>query len=582
MQIGRYEVEKELGRGGMGVVCLAKDPLLERYVAIKQMLGVDEGRDDVKRFIREAQSVARLNVPGIVQIYDVGFEDNSLFIVMEYVDGQPLSSLIRGVPPEKQVLERRLLLYEKIIAALKRAHDSGIIHRDIKSNNIMVTYEGDPKILDFGLACIDGDHSLTGQNRRMGTPAYMAPEQISDSSSVDQRADIFSLGIVGYELLTGSLPYSANRLESLYGEILYVEPTPPRQRNEAIPESLDSLILHMLQKNPEERYKDLGDVLADLRVILQSFSDADGETLICPQCQSPISGDSRFCKNCGTMVCSGEKRDSLTKNSDDASQTGNDSVASDSGVSISQMETLPETTGPNVKDSSSSAGESGGPTSPKGVIHDGNGGAVAIITDQNDKHVGDIVTFGSYPQTASGQSKPIEWLILRRASGYMLLISVYALDCRPYHEVSFFQRLMQKYNVDWSACTLRQWLNTTFLNEAFSEEEKSKILISTIKNPASQWNDTSGGLATRDSVFLLSHSEVLQLMSETQSRRCRPTEYAVSRGVFDHHGFCWWWLRSPGDLPSRAACVYNDGVIDCDHVSRQHRIAVRPVIKLIL
>ena len=253
----QFEILECLGRGGMGAVYKARQPKLERFVALKILLPERQaGGQFAERFAREARALARLNHPAIVAVHDFGEAGGYPYLVMEYVDGLSLRQLLeRG----KLAPEEALVIVPKICEALQFAHQQGIVHRDIKPENILLDQQGQVKIADFGIAKILApgaqDFSLTGGKDVVGTPHYMAPEQIEQPAKVDHRADIFSLGVVFYEMLTGELPLGKFQ---------------PPSRKVQVDVRLDEVVLHALEKEPERRYQHASQVKTDLETIAGS------------------------------------------------------------------------------------------------------------------------------------------------------------------------------------------------------------------------------------------------------------------------------------------------------------------------
>ena len=256
-----YKIVQKLGQGGMGVLYLAEDVKLDRKVAIK-FLPTTVAADDEQRerFKREAKAAAALNHANIATIYTIEEFEQQIFIVMEYVDGQELKSLIsQSQLPVEQVID----ISRQIADGLHAAHSKDIIHRDIKSANIMLTGEGQVKILDFGLAKIPGSNEITQAGSILGTLAYMSPEQIQ-SAEVDQRADIWAMGVVMFEMLTGELPFRDEYAQALMYSILS-EPVPSlTDYRDDVPENLASAISKCLEKSPEDRYASTRDLVAEL------------------------------------------------------------------------------------------------------------------------------------------------------------------------------------------------------------------------------------------------------------------------------------------------------------------------------
>jgi serine/threonine protein kinase len=260
---GRYQIVKELGRGSMGVVYLARDPNIDRLVAVK-VLRQDRSADDmfVKRFLKEAKVIGRLSHPHTVMVHDIGEEQGDIYIAMEYIDGRPLSDIIK----EKHLDAKEVVEFGVQIAeTLEYAHQRGVIHRDIKPSNIIVQPDGQIKITDFGIARIE-DSSTTLQTQAgetMGTPSYMSPEQVL-GQTVDRRSDLFSLGVVLYELSTGKRPFGGEgkTLATVFNEIIQITPADPELVSGQLPHELSALIMKALQKDPARRFQS-GRELAD-------------------------------------------------------------------------------------------------------------------------------------------------------------------------------------------------------------------------------------------------------------------------------------------------------------------------------
>ena len=223
--IGRYEVERLLGEGGMGLLYLARDPVLDRHVALK-LLRVN-GEDLRRRFMREAQSAGRLQHPNIVTVYDVGDHEGQLYIAMEYIDGDTLSTLIRDDAPFSAI--RKLDIIDEVADGLGFAHQRGIIHRDIKPANLMMSRDGLVKVLDFGIARVSHRDSGEMDARTLiGTPAYMAPEQL-EGAEVDARSDIYAVGLVMYELFSGRRAFGGATTADVLQQVLAAQPVPIEQ-----------------------------------------------------------------------------------------------------------------------------------------------------------------------------------------------------------------------------------------------------------------------------------------------------------------------------------------------------------------
>jgi eukaryotic-like serine/threonine-protein kinase len=258
---GRYRIQRKLGAGGMADVYLAEDQELGRRVAIKILNGRHANDDQfIERFRREAKNAAALNHPNIVSIYDRGNAEDTYYIAMEYLDGKTLKELIvgRGKAPVNVAIEYA----RQILSALRFAHRHGIVHRDIKPHNVLVDGEGRVKVTDFGIARA-GTSQMTETGSIVGTAQYLSPEQ-ARGGEVDQRSDLYSLGVVLYELLTGKTPFEGDTPVEIAMKHLSNAPKPPSKLRPDIPEELDMVVLRALAKNPDDRYQSADEMEADL------------------------------------------------------------------------------------------------------------------------------------------------------------------------------------------------------------------------------------------------------------------------------------------------------------------------------
>ena len=286
-RIGRYKILGELGRGAMGIVYKAEDPNLDRTVALKTIMLEDdtEGRKEYeKRFFLEAKAAGKLNHPNIVTVYDFGEENSVAYLAMELVEGTDLRLRLKdgGALSPVDAVD----IAQQVAEGLGYAHERGIVHRDIKHGNIMLQPRGQAKIMDFGLARMRVADHKTSTGMVLGTPKYMSPEQVA-GQPVDQRSDVFSLGIVLYEMLTGVRLFAGADTPQIMHNVVHVEHEPPSRIKPELPSMLDFVVARALKKDPVVRYQDayelsadLGNCLAELRGKASIAATPDGTKTI--------------------------------------------------------------------------------------------------------------------------------------------------------------------------------------------------------------------------------------------------------------------------------------------------------------
>lgn len=269
--ISHYKILEKLGEGGMGVVYKALDLKLDRPVAVKFLPPhLSATPENKERFVQEARATAALNHPNILSVYEIDEQESGMYFVMEYVEGKTLKAHIESLKAGQGIpIPQSLEWATQVAQGLRAAHDKGIVHRDIKSENIMLTPDGHPKVMDFGIAKLKGGTGLTKAGMSIGTLAYMSPEQ-TQGMVADQRTDIWSLGIVLYEMLTGEVPFRAEHESALMYLIVNEQPQAPSQIDRRVPPRVDSVVMKMLEKDRNARYQ-------EMTVVVQSLTEVRTE-----------------------------------------------------------------------------------------------------------------------------------------------------------------------------------------------------------------------------------------------------------------------------------------------------------------
>ena len=264
--LGRYEIVAELGKGAMGVVYRANDPMLNRMVAIKTINTEEAGHEGMAeyeaRFYTEAKAAGGLNHPNIIIIYDIGKSGHLVYMAMEYIHGKELREMLADGKPV--AVAQAVDIAAQVAEGLAYAHQHQVVHRDIKPANIMITPEGRAKIADFGIARMRSSETRTQTGVILGSPKYISPEQVVGKRA-DHRSDIFSLGVILYECITGGTPFNGEGLSALMYQITNHDPSPPSSSNSQVPVMLDYIIAKVLAKSPEARYQSAADFANDLR-----------------------------------------------------------------------------------------------------------------------------------------------------------------------------------------------------------------------------------------------------------------------------------------------------------------------------
>ena len=270
---GRYEVVSEIGKGAMGVVYKARDPMLDRMVAVKTILMAGGDKEDEQRFYQEAKAAGGLNHPNIITIFDIGKAENVAYMAMELLDGVELRQQMSG--GKSVTVEQAIDVGIGVAEGLAYAHAYGVVHRDVKPSNIMILRDKRIKIMDFGIARMRESDIRTQTGMVLGSPRYMSPEQAL-GKRVDTRSDIFSLGVIIYEMIAGRPPFTGSDVNAIIYQTVNVQPPPPSTFNAKAPEMIDFIIAKALAKSPDERYATAQELAADLSDCRQRVSMGTG------------------------------------------------------------------------------------------------------------------------------------------------------------------------------------------------------------------------------------------------------------------------------------------------------------------
>ena len=296
-QLGKYNITSIIGRGAMGIVYKAHDPLIDRTVALKTIkqdcLDAEDAEQILLRFKTEAQAAGRLSHPNIVTVYEYGEENNTAFIAMEYVEGRNLREAI--VNNERFPLEAVVDIIKGILDGLAYAHEKGVIHRDIKPDNIILLKNGRIKITDFGIARIESSN-LTQHGDLLGTPSYMSPEQCT-GTPVDNRSDIFSTGAILYHLLTGEKPFPGDNMTAIMHRVIHDTPIIPSELNLSIYPDLDQCVFKSLAKNPGQRFQNAEEFSTALTESLETGKNSFVAAASSPTEETVISRSSQTVKH---------------------------------------------------------------------------------------------------------------------------------------------------------------------------------------------------------------------------------------------------------------------------------------------
>ena len=337
--LGRYEILSELGQGAMGTVYKARDPMLDRIVAIKTInltLPKEELAEYEARFYQEAKAAGGLSHRNIVTIHDIGRSDRVAYMAMEFLEGQELRRLIQSRVPIQ--LTHALDIVAQVADGLQFAHDGQIIHRDIKPANIMVLNDGLVKITDFGIARMRNNEVKTMTGMILGSPKYMSPEQVSGKRA-DTRSDIFSLGVVLYEMLTGTSPFVADNIHGVMYQTMNFNPPAPRTLNPELPDVLNFVIAKALAKNLDDRYQKAKELSHDLRQALSALSGESTAPRISVTTENAANAsDAPFVESDSPLTRQEDKEARILDMADDRAAAHSESDAAQPDMSNSAIE----------------------------------------------------------------------------------------------------------------------------------------------------------------------------------------------------------------------------------------------------
>ncbi len=373
-KLGRYSLQRELGKGAMGIVYEGRDPNIGRCVAIKtarrDVLESSGNADELlERFLREAKAAGALNHPNIITIYDAGTDGDTTYIAMEYIEGCDLRDWIKT--RTARPVEDYVGLMATLAEALAYAHANGVVHRDIKPANILMPNDGPPKIADFGIAHL-ADSELTQQGALIGTPHYMSPEQFM-GQRIDGRSDLFSLAVILYELATGERPFGGEQLSTIMHHVTRTEPVVPHTLNPAVPRPLSEVLLRALAKAPQDRYRDGRALAAALYECLKPEPDPAILSGADPREDATVN-----LSNAGATVLSHAPEDATVHTAAPAASTPPPQTAEASLHSPDSMATI-EGTGPRDTNSETQAGRSLGPPTLQGKLLPVGFGALVVV-----------------------------------------------------------------------------------------------------------------------------------------------------------------------------------------------------------
>ena len=638
---GRYLLGEPLGQGGFGITYIARDLNLDIRVAVKEYypsgyavrnvetserititddrlrLDIQKGKDS---FLKEARTLARFQgTPGIVNALNFFEANDTAYIVMEYLEGETLGSRTkRHLFTADEIFQ----LMDPIFGTLDTIHQKGVVHRDISPDNIMMLSDGSLKLMDFGAARLMnyGDQHSVSVVLKAG---YAPKEQYTSKGQQGPWTDIYALCATIYKCITGITPDDA--LDRVDGDDLKW----PSELGFPISVQQEAVLKKGMAVFQKDRFQSIGELKAALRAETISSTEENGpitlepkssddKTVALPRKQPKSSAEKKPAKEpqkepeAKPQQESKQSREKPAQKEKTTSKKriapylwiggavlglivlslvliallgGKQKKGAAGTLASAETATVPETPLPTLK--ATDTVESMATPAPTAAPEPTYTPAITPAETPNASEVGidsvkvgDVYPFGAYEQDADATNgkEPINWIVLAKADSKILVISQYALDCQPYN-ASYS-------SVTWEACTLRKWLNETFLNAAFSEDEQKRIVavpITAQEDPS--FSETSESEAT-DKVFLLSVAIANQYFRSDETRKCLPTKYAVAQQAYlssnhtsEGKATCWWWLRSPGERADSAACIDDDGSVSQKGYSVNYTYnAVRPVL----
>ena len=603
---GRYSVGRVLGQGGFGITYLAFDDKTKQRIAIKEYFPSEyAGRErdsytvqsysgdreeyfeyGKTQFLEEARTLAEfIGDEHIVRVYSYFEENNTAYFAMEYVEGPSLEKYMAQKGGRLSVEETASLLLP-LMGSLGHVHEKGIVHRDVSPDNILIEENGNAKLIDFGAA----RHSTGEMSKSLDVVVkhgFAPKEQYTRHGRQGPYTDVYAMAATFYYAITGKiLPESVDRMEE--DELIT-----PSTLGVRINRQAEDVLYKALEVSYRDRYQTMEAFCRDLQEAIDGEHQNAAKDL-----RDPVVYDNAVGANSGGET-TGTWKERIVLPQNTAAIILGCMVLLALLVAANFNRTQTNDTSGSVEESvvaapispaQSSVAVSTQPDQPESgseVEFEGNDHATdndpQFDNQLNGAQVGDIITFGSYEQdnnTANGKEK-IEWLVLEKETDNILVISKYALDSRSYHD--------ETGETTWETCSLRSWLNDSFLREAFTKREQSMILTDHVRaeeNPYWGWTSSivDPGNDTLDQIFLPSLTEIFRELNSDTARQCKPTNYAIAQGctLIPESENCNWWLRTPGVRAGQAAFVTRDGQLNGSDSFNIKSVGIRPTMRIAL